>query len=273
MTHGTGDTASLFSSLLDETVGPFTVRVDDVEVILDAPGPEIGDALDEGAGPLDVLELMIEDDDELDDVLDALDARPLSAAAEIVEAARWHWGLVNPPPEGFRRVCAELDRYGAAIEFDFQSLLGVDLGEFIRNPERWSWSKFMRLLSGLPAGHHYAAALALDIELAEAVAAKRAADEAAGIKVVKDNRPSLIGWTAERAELVAVKDGIRRIEHAVWGASPKFKGKGGKSPKASPRPRVAADVIEARRMRLEHDDIAGQMLGKRYTPSTMRGRK
>jgi hypothetical protein len=266
-----GDGPAFFREYLDETVGPFAVTIGTTEYELDAPPPVIGDALDEGDSYLDLLELLVDDDDLFDGILDYLEAQPQSVTVAIVEDALDHWGLVNPPRHGFKRVVSEIERYGAAIEFDFQEILNLNMAVFVREPQDWPWSKFMRFVEQLPTGHHYAAALALDVELAEAMARQADEDKKNGIRR-PDRRPSLIGWTPEQAALVAIGDGIRRVEHGVWAASPKFKGKGGKAPKPSPRPRVASEVVEARRLRLQHDDIAGKMLGKRFTPSTQRGR-
>ncbi|MBM4517037.1 hypothetical protein GS432_14365 [Rhodococcus hoagii] len=67
--------------------------------------------------------------------------------------------------------------------------------------------------------------------------------EAAGKLPPPSKRPSLLGWTPEIGLLTAVVDGVRRIEHGVWGASPKFKGKGGKPPQALPRPQTARERL------------------------------
>lgn len=264
--------AQFFRDFLDECVGPYVVTVGDVEYELDAPPPIIGDALDAEDSYTDLLDCLVDDDEVADELLDHFSSRPHSALVDFVEGALDHWALVNPPRAGFRRVISELERYGAAIEFDLRDMLLVDLSDFVTDPARWPWSKFMRYLDGIGQypGHHYTSALALDVELAEAVAEQKAEDEKNGIRR-PERRPALIGWTSERAELVKIFDSTRRVEHAAWGASPKFRGKGGKGPKRSPHPRVAADLIEARRLRLEHDTIAGKMLGRRFTPSTERG--
>ncbi len=258
---------SWFSSYLDETAGPFTISIDGDEWVVDAPPPMIGEVIDTGADTLDMVEFLVAslDDDEFADLFDALAARPHHEAAKLADAMRWHWGLVNPPADGgMARVVSEIHRYGDAIEFDL-AVLGIDMAQWVRDPDHHSWAKFVRFLAKLPAGGHYAAALALDVELAEAVADQAARDKAAGKPEVPP-RPSLIGWDSAASDRATMKDSLRRLEHAIWGASPKFKGRGGKPPQPAARPRTAGEMVEARRRRIEHNEIAGAMLGKRFTP-------
>lgn len=259
---------SFYTRYLDETCGAFTISIDGDEWVVDSPPPIIGEVLDSGADTLDTLEFLVAslDDDEFDDLLDVLSDRPHSHTGSVVEAMRWHWALINPPRDGgFARVVSELHRYGDAIEWDLIRE-GIDLAQWFTDPDRHTWDKFMRFLSKLPAGGHYTAALAMDVELAEAVAAQREKDKADGKPEPAAPRPSLIGWDPAAADRAQMKDSLRRLEHAIWGASPKFKGRGGKPPQAGPRPRTAAEMVDARRRRIEHNEIAGAMLGKRFTP-------
>lgn len=65
------------------------------------------------------------------------------------------------------RVVVLIERYGAAIEYDFHATLGLDLLDFFRH--RHTWRKFLRLVDQLPSGSAYWAARADDDEAAESV--------------------------------------------------------------------------------------------------------
>jgi hypothetical protein len=257
---------SFFTEYLDEVVGPFVVVVGSYEYTLDAPAPTIGDLLDVDGSVFDMIDELCTETDVADDLLEHFESRPVSEAQAFVEAALDHWGLVDPPRDGFARVCTELDKFGDAIEYDLE-LIGVDLRDYVLG--RRTWAQLMRYLAKMPVGGHYSAALAGDLELAIARAERAAADKAAGIKA-PDKAPSLVGWTPELAKLYDLVDSQRATTHAVWGASTKFKGKGGKAPRPARRPNTADARVATMLLKKEHDEVAGAMLGKRYSPSYRR---
>lgn len=261
-----GPDTSFFSDYLNEVAGPFVIETNEFEFTVDAPDPKIGNALDAEVPYLDLFEILTEclDDDDFTELDNYFQGRPHGELTAVVEDMLDHWALVGAPRDGgFSRVVAEFDRYGADIEFDLATM-GVELALWITDHERYSWNKLFRFLRRLPAGGHYSAALAMDVELAEAMAEQREKDKAAGVPA--DNRPSLIGWNFNTAMQQAALDQMRRLEWAMFASSPKFKGKGGKAPAPSQRPRTAADLVHTRARWVEHDDIAGQLLGKRYKP-------
>lgn len=262
MTHDdSGPTASFFETLIEEAVGPLFVTLAGVEHIIDVPASaDIAD-LDQVASLSDQLDCLIPDEDQVDTILDAFDDQPHSALAGFVADVRAHFGILTPPPYGWAALVAELDRYGEAIERDLINLR-LDLYDWIRHHEHLPWAKLFRILQRPADGSYYTAARASDLELAEEIARL----EADGLIEPPTSTPGLEGYTAEREVLTRLADSLERIEHAIWAASPKFKGKGGRAPKPTPRPRTARDRLATIQTYRDHDEIASQVLGNRYKP-------
>lgn len=257
-----GSAASFFDTLVNEAVGPFFVRLDeDVEVIIEAPSGDDVAELDTTTSIHDQLDLLT-DEDTADTILDFYARRPVSELAELVDDIRDHFGILIPPDQGWAYLVDEINRYGEAIEKDMWAMPNqADLSDWIRDHANLSWNKFFRLLPALPEGGFYECAILDDDERADRILAL----EAEGKIPSPVKRPSLQRWTYQNSMMTAIVDSTRRIEHAVWGASPKFKGKGGKPPQNLPRPQTARERAEERQTLREHDDIASQLLGKRYT--------
>ncbi|NKT69499.1 hypothetical protein GS860_16205 [Rhodococcus hoagii] len=257
-----GSAASFFDTLVNEAVGPFFVSLDeDVEVVIEAPSGEDVAELDTTVSVHDQLDLLV-DEDTADVILDFYARRPISDLADLVDDIRDHFGILVPPDQGWAALVHELNRYGEAIEKDLFTISAPnDLYDWIRDHANLPWNKLFRILPTLPHGGWYETAILDDDERADQILAM----EADGKLPAPSKRPSLLGWTPEIGLMSAMVDGVRRIEHGVWGASPKFKGKGGKPPQNLPRPQTARERAEERQTLREHDDIASQLLGKRYT--------
>lgn len=259
------DAGSLFEALLAETVGPCVLDVAGRTVVVEVPtGADVA-RLDTARGPAQVLDA-IAGPDLADDIWELLAGLPGRRTVCVVDRLRRHFALVNPPrPGGLTTVVREIDRYGAAIEADLVFAgTGLVLGDWFRDPDRYPWSMLIRLLHRMPEGGHYETARRDDDQLAAQLHDLRER----GLLPAPSRRPALLGWTRDRELATATADALRRIEWGIWGASPKFKGKGGRPPKALPRPRSASDRLGEVLLMREHDEIAGALLGDRYRPRT-----
>ncbi|NKR61720.1 hypothetical protein GS474_23970 [Rhodococcus hoagii] len=257
-----GSAASFFDILVNDAVGPFFVSLDDgVELMIEAPSSDDVAQLDTTVSVHDQLDLLA-DEDTADAILDHYARRPISDLADLVDDIREHFGILVPPDHGWAYLVDEINRYGEDIEKDMWGMPNqADLSDWILDHPNLSWNKLFRLLPALPAGGFYHAAIADDDERADRILEM----EADGDLPAPSKRPSLVGWTPERAELAAAVDLLQHILHGVWGASPKFKGKGGRPPKRRLGPQTARERAEERQTLREHDDIASQLLGTRYT--------
>lgn len=260
-----GDSPGFLYTLLDETAGPY--QVPGLPYMIDVPTPEVVAGLDFTDDPVGILATLMQhsSDDVLESLLDELDEQPYSRTVAIADGALEHFGLETPPPYGYRWLATELDRYGEGIEYDFQQL-GVNLYDFVLDSGRWPWSKFARLLRQLPIGGGYNTARITNVALAQELADEEDRLAAAGETLPSDNRPPARGWTPELEELTQIKDALMRVEHGMYATSPKHKKITAPPPKPSKRPKLAKERAANLRLLREHDDIAGKVLGKRYTP-------
>lgn len=228
-------------------------------VVVEVPASDDVCGLDDDDSPQAVLDLLT--GDAYDDLLDLLDEMPAAAMTELADEVARHFAVLHRPPAGITAVVDDLNRYGPGLEFDLAER-GLDLHDWVRDPARHPWAKLLRLADRLPPGSHYAAARALDVDLATEIALARREKRLPP----PSKAPALEGWTAEVSLLQQVVDVLRGVEHAVWGASPKFKGKGGTPPKPGLRPRTAADTVRTAEQLAQHDTLASQLLGDRYRP-------
>ncbi|QDQ93702.1 hypothetical protein FND50_25065 [Rhodococcus sp. WB9] len=262
MTDDNGSVASYFETLLGEAAGPFVVHLDDdgPELVIGVPAAADVADLDTTASVHDLLDLLV--GEELADVIaDHFARRPISELADLVDDIREHFGILIPPDTGWAYLVSEIDRYGDAIEKDFFAMPGDErLYDWVRDHLDNPWNRLLRLLSALPEGGWYYAAIADDDERAM----QRLEMEQRGELPKPSKRPSLVGWTHDRELLTEAVESLAQILHGVWGASPKFKGKGGKPPGRRPRPQTARDRAEEYQALVEHDDISSQVLGGRY---------
>lgn len=254
-----------FPTLLDEAAGAFTARVGDVELVVAPPSSDTVCDLDT-RGPAGQLALLA--GDQAEQVLGELDPAPAHELCDLVADIRAHFGILVPPPEGaFDHLVEQVDLYGEHIEHDLLTHTHqLSLHLFVREHLAWPWAVLLRVLEHLPAGCHYRAAQAQDLVLAQDIDRAVAAGEVAR----PTGAPSLVGWTEERENQVAILETLRRIEHGIWAASPKFKGKGGEPPAPLPRPRTARDTVRERALLARHDTIASQLLGARHRPHAPR---
>lgn len=257
-----GDSPGFLYTLLDEAVGPY--QVPGLPYIIDVPTPDVLAMLDYADDTVDVLVAFL-GMDEADRLLGDLFDLPYSKTVAVADGILDHFGLETPPPYGYRWLATELDRYGEGIEYDLQQL-GVNLYDFVLDSGRWPWSKFARLLRQLPIGGGYNTARITNVALAQELADEEDRLAAAGETPPSDNRPPARGWTPELEELTQIKDALMRVEHGMYATSPKHKKITAPPPKPSKRPKLAKERAANLRLLREHDDIAGKVLGKRYTP-------
>ncbi|ETT26241.1 hypothetical protein RR21198_3119 [Rhodococcus rhodochrous ATCC 21198] len=253
-----GDTESFFEQVLAEAAGPFSLDLDGRTVVVDVPAADGACALDTAVTPTEQLDALV-GEDLADDILDVYEERPVSELVTLIDKIRAHFGLLVPPLGGFLRLVETLDLYGEAIERDLIDR-HLNLYDWVREHEKTPWDKLFRFLERPIEGGYYTAALAADLELAE----RHAKWEAEHGKPAGVGRPSLVGWTRDRDTDTAILETLRRIEAAVFQASPKFKGRGPKTPRPLPRPLTARERYEKYRLYVEHDDIASKVLGSRY---------
>lgn len=252
---------SFFEQLLGEAAGPYLLDLDGDEIVIAVPTGDGVCALDTAVTAAEQLDALIEDEDLVDDILDVYAERPASMLVDLVDDIRAHFGVLVPPAGGLWRLVETLDLYGEAIERDLIDK-HLDLYDWVRNHESLPWDKLFRFLDRAPEGGWYAAALASDVELAERLAEREAEQKTPG----GSSRPSLVGWTRDRDTDTAILETLRRIEAAIFQASPKVKGRGPKAPKSLPRPLTARERVDKYRMLVEHDRVAAKVLGSRYTP-------
>lgn len=258
---GNGSAASFFETLLGEAVGPFFVTLDDgTELVVEVPSVDDVADLDTTVSIHELLDLLVSDEDTADAIAHAYARRPIGELAELVDDIREHFGILIAPMCGWAYLVNEIDKYGDAIEKD---LLGKpeDLYDWVRDHLGTPWNKLLRLLPALPVGGWYYAAIAGDDDRAREILEL----ESKGELPKSTNRPSLVGWTPVIEKLTEIVEAARGTQHGVWSASPKFAGKGGPPPQPLPRPLTARERVEEEQALLEHDDIASQLLGKRYT--------
>lgn len=249
---------SFFEQLLGEAAGPYLLDLDGDEIVVAVPSADGVCELDTAVTPTEQLDALV-GEDLADDILDVYDDRPASELVELIDDIRAHFGILVPPLGGFLRLVETLDLYGEDVERDLIDK-HLNLYDWVRDHGNTPWDKLFRFLDRAPEGGWYAAALASDIELAERVAKlEQEQGKPAGAK-----RPSLVGWTRDRDTDTAILETLRRIEAAIFQASPKVKGRGPKAPKSLPRPLTARERYEKYRLYVEHDDIASKVLGSRY---------
>ncbi|MFI8664227.1 hypothetical protein ACIGKR_29820 [Rhodococcus qingshengii] len=259
-TDENGSTASYFETLLGEAVGPFFVTLDDgTELVVEVPNADDVAELDTTASVHDQLDLLVPDDEVFDSIADAYGRRPIGELTELVDDIREHFGILVAPMCGWAHLVDEIDRYGDAIEKDLFNKQH-NLYDWVRDHLATPWDKLLRLLPALPVGGWYHAAIANDDDRAREILEL----EAQGKLPKPSSRPSLVGWTPIVEKLTEAVEAARAIQHGVWGASPKFQGKGGAPPRPLPRPLTARERVEEEQALLEHDDIASQLLGARY---------
>lgn len=263
MTDDNGSAASYFETLLDEAAGPFVFHLDEdgPELVVEVPDAADVADLDSTGSVHDQLDLLV--GEHLADVIaEHYARRPISELADLVDDIREHFAILIPPDAGWAYLVHEIDRYGEAIEKDLFTMPGDErLYDWVRDHLSNPWNRLLRLLPALPEGGWYYAAIADDDERAM----QRLEMEQRGELPKPSKRPSLVGWTHDRELLTEAVESLGQILHGVWGASPKFKGKGGKPPARRLRPQTARDRADEYQALVEHDDISSQLLGSRYT--------
>lgn len=260
-------TASFWDDLLREAVGSFSFVLEDENGVaypfeVDYPSAADVEDLDEvGHSDVETLYLLL-GEEAADFALDLLEDYPVSELQEIVDDIRAHYGILVPPPYGWAALVDDMARYGAAAERDLFEM-GRSLYDWIRDHEELPWAKLYRvLLNDPPEGGHVEAARLSDEELA----LQQVKAEQKGDIPRRSSKPRVQGWTREREQNERIVELLEQVVHGIWGASPKFKGKGGAKPKPHARPTTAYEKMRRYALYVEHDDIASQMLGSRYTP-------
>lgn len=251
-----------------EAVGPFVLEVpgDDDEVVeweVPYPSADAVAALDVTYSDQDILYLLMDDDDTTDTILDLYEDLPISELQEAVDDIRAHYGILTPSPYGWAQLMKDFRKYGEDLERDAVTE-GLDLYDWVRHHEELPWAKLYRvLLDRAREGGYVEAARLLDEELAlEQVKAETEGKK----KGAPKPRPSVVGWTRDRENGERATELLEQLVHAVWAASPKFKGKGGKRPSGHARPELAYNKVKRYALYVEHDEIASMLLGSRHKP-------
>lgn len=258
-----GSGPSFFVTLMSEAVGPFFVEIDDApDIVIDPPAAENIAELDLVTSVTDQLDLLV-GEETADLIIEHFEKRPVSELADLVDDIREHFGILVAPRIGWSELIDEIDKYGPDIECDLMYIPNApSLYDWVRDHRNTPWNQLLRLLSRMPEGGWYLAAVGSDVGRAEAMLKL----ESEGEIKPPSRRPSLVGWTSERERQTEMVETLRRIEHATWGASQKFKGKGGRPPKNLPRPLTGRAQAEELRSFRDHDEIGAQVLGSRYKP-------
>lgn len=256
-----GPTDSYFEILLDEAVGPFFVTVGKgIDLVIDVPAADSVAELDSIVSVHTMLDALA-GEETADVIADAYARRPISDLVDFVDDIREHFGILVAPDAGWAHLVEELNNYGVAIERELIDHR-LNLYDWVRDHRNTPWNKLFRILSRPIDGGYYIGEVSSDIDRAKRMLEK----EEKGELPKPSPRPSIIGWDSPRELLTEAVETLRRIEHATYAASPKFKGKGGKAPKNFLRPRTARDVAKELRSFADHDEIGAQVLGDRYKP-------
>ncbi|OZC55960.1 hypothetical protein CH276_28040 [Rhodococcus sp. 06-470-2] len=255
--------SSFFETLVSEAVGPFFVEIADApDIVVDVPPSDAVAELDLVTSVTAQLDILV-GEDVADQILDHFDTLPASALTDLVDDIREHFGILVAPDIGWTELIGEIDKYGVDIERDLMNIPNAPrLYDWIRDHRNTPWNLLTRMLTRMPEGGWYLAAIGSDLDRAQ----KQLAMEADGEISSPSRRPSLVGWTSEREKQTEIVETLRRVEHGIWAASPKFKGKGGRPPKNLLRPLTARARAEELRTFADHDEIGAQVLGSRYKP-------
>jgi len=131
---------------------------------------------------------------------------------------------------GSRRLAGLLSQYGGAIEYDLQTICGVDLADLWRQRR---WRKLLSLIDQLPRASRFMEALAADEDLARLYLEHADDDEPPPGERWSD-------WTPERDGLARVEDAIQLLTRTVAAVG----GAKNSSPfKPAARPRSAMDDV------------------------------
>lgn len=142
------------------------------------------------------------------------------------------------------RLARVLERYGPAVEADL-AFVGIDVGTEWRARR---WRRLLNLIDHLPRNSYYVEALADDEELAEMVLESPHDDVPTG--------PRMSQWSPEAGLLAEIVDRLAEVASAVVASAGGAPG----TLKPYPRPRTAADRVQARRRRQRHDALVRRVL-------------
>ena len=237
----------LFTTLLQEAVGPFVLVAGPRRIVIGHPSSESVAALDRASGPLGVLRALL-DEDTFGEVRALLEGTPPGAAAALAADVRRHYALTHDPPDGWASLVDLVDRYGPAIEFDLFSHGGWDLLDWFRGTR--PWPQLLRLVDKLPPLSQFRRAVSDDDDLA----ARAAAGALTG-----PGKPTLQHWTELDDLKATIIDGFALVQLAI---ASQHTPKGKQPPKfrPTPRPKTAWHRAQRRRDEAAHQDIVAQVL-------------
>ncbi|MBS4103271.1 hypothetical protein [Tsukamurella paurometabola] len=141
-----------------------------------------------------------------------------------------------------------VDRFWSELEWDFQRVLHLDAGAWLRGEK--DWRQFIRFAEGLPQGSKYWAKKYSDKELAQELWDSLTPEQR---KVKPAGSPSLEGWTDLKEDLAAIKDNLILVRLATGGGD-------ARSVKFTSRPVPAFEQIRREYKTSKLNSALGQLL-------------
>lgn len=139
-----------------------------------------------------------------------------------------------------------LERYGDALEADFQQVYGLNLGKLWRSRQH---SRMLRLIHQLPQASRFNAEVANDPEHVQAIVEATEGQQTA-------YHPPMSEWHIENEQLATVADLLQNVIQAIVASN------GAKPPKMKPmaRPRSEFDAARERAKLSNHRKLVARVL-------------
>lgn len=182
-------------------------------------------------------------------------AMPLGRADALF--ARWVAHFDLPTFEQARRLAYVVERYTDALEYDLQTIAGVDLGQMWRSRQ---WRRLLNLIDHLPRNCWYSESVANDEEHAKMIAEAMERAKANG-EHQPNSGPPMHTWSPEAAILADVVNALRALSVTVAASNG---AKGLKEPAPYPTPKTALDGLQKaayyERRQAAHQALAARLL-------------
>lgn len=222
------------------------------KIVIPPPDDRVTAALDECTSALDELyELAGDDADTLADAIDETGDHLPTVVSGILD----HYHLTRPPEHGWHDLVERINVYGAGIEYDLDAgTYRYGLHDYFTGAVPGGWDHLLRMLSRMPMGSHYRAAVADDDELAERMAEIHGPLH----KRKGSNRPPLTEFDRQVMYLHTISNQLTYLAWAVFAAQAGKKK--GTPPKGNKGPETADERVDFRGFLVEHEEIVGQVL-------------